>query len=258
MLSLTIDNVYDAQTNTAAGSGLSNQIQTGDFTNGLWGWDGAITTDPVVANSFWDTDTSDIATDTYAVGHVTSWMQTKSNYEDAGWDFTTIWIIVECTTSPSTTPGYWETIDVNDWPDMTVCVYADAIPRGTFTMDGNDILGFTEADYSVVIAGLNYWSKLETMPIIVAPEPNAVISDKQIMAIRFDFDNTYSLRYGMGSDSTPQSWTFNGINSSVFKLERGTFPYGSRKKATVYVDIWDPVPLGIRAIIPEVTFYRPK
>jgi len=46
-----------------------------------------------ITNSFWDTETSG-SEDGEGVGHVTSWMQTQSNYESAEWDFETVWDIV--------------------------------------------------------------------------------------------------------------------------------------------------------------------
>jgi hypothetical protein len=85
-----LTNCYDAQTNTAEGSGLSSQITTGDYSKGLVGWVEGTTT---ITNTalFWDTQTSGITRDDYATGHLTLWMMTKSNYTDAGWNFDTIW-----------------------------------------------------------------------------------------------------------------------------------------------------------------------
>jgi len=42
-------------------------------------------------NSFWDTESSGEETSESGVGHVTSWMQTQSNFEDEEWDFDTVW-----------------------------------------------------------------------------------------------------------------------------------------------------------------------
>jgi len=49
--------------------------------------------DGTFTNVFWDTETSGQAASDGGVGHVTSWMKTKSSYEDAGWDFTDVWQI---------------------------------------------------------------------------------------------------------------------------------------------------------------------
>lgn len=40
---------------------------------------------------FWDTESSGNATSDGGVGHTTKWMQTRSNFTAAGWDFDTIW-----------------------------------------------------------------------------------------------------------------------------------------------------------------------
>ncbi len=158
----------------------------------------------------------------------------------------------------SAVPEAWVTGPGTQLDGAQVCVYANAIPRGTFTMDGNDILGFTEASYSVVIAGLNYWSKLETLPLIVSPDPNTIIADKQITALKFDFKDTYYLEYAMGADATCVTHDFGNINTSTYTFTRDTFPFGSRKKATVFIQSDTPAPLGIRGIFPDVTFWRPK
>ena len=142
-MTLTLDNCYDAQTNTAAGSSLSNQLTAGNFTNGFIGWVSA-TTDATVTNSFWDTDTSDIATDTYAVGHITSWMQTKTNYEAAGWDFTTIWILTETSESETTyyDQEYVEAVDVDE--DLPRRLISFDIPNGESIVieAGNEYMRF--------------------------------------------------------------------------------------------------------------------
>jgi hypothetical protein len=102
---VTITNVYSAQTNTATGSGLTSQLPTGTtfagatYSQGSIGYVEDDTITLTMSTSYWDTDTSTISTDDYARGHITTWMQTESNYTDAGWDFTTIWYMP--------TPTYW-------------------------------------------------------------------------------------------------------------------------------------------------------
>jgi len=254
---VTITNCYDAQTDTAAGSGFTNAIPAGANNGGFVAYEDTESSIALTA-SFWDTETSGHSTSLYGVGHVTDWLQTKANYEAAGWDFDTIWTIVECTEPGTDTPESWETIDSNDLVNMTVCVYADGLPRGTFLMDGNDITDFNEADYDVVIAGLNYYSKLETLPLIVSSEPNDIIADKQVTAVKFDFDKTFYFEYGMGKDATMVVCDFNDIITSRISFSRVAFPFGSRKKATIYIQSDTPVPLGIRGIYPEVTYFEPR
>lgn len=46
---------------------------------------------PIITESFWDTEASGNASSDGGVGHITTWMKTKTNYEAAGWDMDTIW-----------------------------------------------------------------------------------------------------------------------------------------------------------------------
>lgn len=86
---ITLTNCYDAQTDIAAGSGFTDQIPDVTYANGVVGY---VIRQTITATAlFWDTVTSGRDEDDYAVGHITSWMQTQDNYEDAGWDFDTIW-----------------------------------------------------------------------------------------------------------------------------------------------------------------------
>lgn len=85
-----LTNCYNAQTDVAIGSEYTNQITEVTYTKGMVGFESSGATITATA-LFWDTETSGISTDDYATGHVTSWMQTKSNFTDASWDFDTIW-----------------------------------------------------------------------------------------------------------------------------------------------------------------------
>jgi len=101
---LQMTNCYDAQTDTAAGSGYSNQIPAGAYSKGLIGWIEDAKMILVETACFWDTDTSGIF-EGNSEGHITDWMQTKSNYESAGWDFDTIWLGYDDTTYDYTSSG---------------------------------------------------------------------------------------------------------------------------------------------------------
>ncbi len=109
---LVILNSYCAQTNTAVGSGLTDQI-TADPNSG--GFAGYVRPDPVRATSwviddtnnaeivcFWDSDTSGLSTSQAGTGHITDWMQTQNNYELAGWNFDTIWQLSAGSQEPTT------------------------------------------------------------------------------------------------------------------------------------------------------------
>lgn len=101
-----ITNCYVAQTDTAVGSNFTAQLydETGE-TGGFLGVDSSITYDAKCVACFWDVDTSSVTDDASdgAVSHSTTWMQTKSNFVNADWDFDTIWTMpapVEVLTVP--------------------------------------------------------------------------------------------------------------------------------------------------------------
>ncbi|UCH90122.1 MAG: right-handed parallel beta-helix repeat-containing protein [Thermoplasmata archaeon] len=55
---------------------------------------------PIVSNSFWDTETSGQSSSAAGTGKTTSEMKTKSTFTDAGWDFNEIWNIEDGLTYP--------------------------------------------------------------------------------------------------------------------------------------------------------------
>ena len=59
----------------------------------LGGIAGAMHASTKATNIYWDTETSGLATtdENVGTGHTTTWMKTKSNLTDAGWDMDTIW-----------------------------------------------------------------------------------------------------------------------------------------------------------------------
>ena len=75
-------------------------------------------------------------------------------------------------------------------------------------------------------------------------------------SIKFDFIDTYYLEYGMGRNATPMVCNFDEIITSVVTFKDLRFLFGSRKKPTIYIRSDEPVPLGIRGIYPEVTYYE--
>jgi len=86
-------NCYDAQTDTAVGSGYTDQIPSDEtYSKGFCGYS-VPTSDVDVTACYWDTQTSgiDADEDEYADGHITDWMQTKANFVAAGWDLDDIW-----------------------------------------------------------------------------------------------------------------------------------------------------------------------
>lgn len=196
-----------------------------------------------VTNCFWDTEASGITASDYVAsnGHVTSWMKTQSNYEAAGWDFNTVWEMTDYSLAVEVAESF------NDGPGThldgeSVCVYADAIPRGTFTMDGNDIADFNEADYTVVIAGLNYFSIYESLPLT---------KDKtRIVHAAIDFYESLGANVGV-SYASSDAWRFSSDGFAtqldpVTEIKFGTFPRGWGNEPVLYIWNYDPTPTCIR------------
>ena len=53
-----------------------------------------------VSNCFWDTETSGRSTSAGGTGKTTTEMRTRSTFTDAGWDFASVWFILESVTYP--------------------------------------------------------------------------------------------------------------------------------------------------------------
>lgn len=91
-------NCYVAQTDTAAGSDYTGQLPAGNYTHGFIGEEVDAITAITSTASYWDTETSSVSdSETHATGQTTNWLQTQSNYEAAGWDFDTVWVLSETT-----------------------------------------------------------------------------------------------------------------------------------------------------------------
>jgi hypothetical protein len=139
----------------------------------------------------------------------------------------------------------------------TVAVFADGIVQESEVVSGGSITIDIEA--SVVAAGLPFTAKLETMPL--RADPSDYVLKKKIIALHVDFYRTGDVEFGNGanSDLTPVNFTegasvtaFQEFHTSVRKPKRFVFVYGGTTKATAYFQSSKPVPLGVRAIIPEM------
>lgn len=85
-----------------------------------------------------------------------------------------------------------------------VCVYSDAIPRGSFLMDGNDIADFNEADHVTTIAGLNYYSIFETLPL---RNPVTLGRQSAIKDVQLNVHETDGVHVGADRDHSAD-WKF--------------------------------------------------
>jgi hypothetical protein len=140
----------------------------------------------------------------------------------------------------------------------TVSVYADGVIFSDVVVDANGAITI-DAEASEVTVGLPYTSKLETLPLMIDPQDKAM--NKKVSAVFFDFYQTGYCKYGNGanSDLTTANFQENSLSArydlytSIVALKRFAFPYGSMKKQTIYVESDRPMPLCIRAIVPELT-----
>jgi hypothetical protein len=145
-----------------------------------------------------------------------------------------------------------------------VYVYADANYIGTSTVSAGGAITLGDS-YTNVTAGFTFTSKLETLPLRIPTDgiatsiAEARISDSHVTALNFDLWDTNFLKYGMGASSTLTTSDFGSdFVTNEVSFKRLTFPYGSREKPTIYVESAEPVPLGIRALIAELSYYRSR
>jgi hypothetical protein len=129
------------------------------------------------------------------------------------------------------------------------CVYADGRPIGQFTDDANGTLDLG-AEYDVVIAGLNYFSILETTDL---SSSQTMGRQTQIKDVTADFYETMGAH--VGSDRLHAAdWHFSedDFNTPMqpFSGYKGPAPFlrGTNRDPTVYVWIWDAVPMTIRSV----------
>ena len=100
-------NCYCAQTDTAEGSGFTEQIPAAAESYGFGDDSG---TDNITTTAlYFDEETSGLSEETIALAKTTDWLQTRTNYEAAGWDFDTIWVL-----EITGTTSYWETVETQN------------------------------------------------------------------------------------------------------------------------------------------------
>lgn len=140
-----------------------------------------------------------------------------------------------------------------------VCLYGDANNIGSVTVSAGGVIT-PGGTYTNMTAGLNYTSKLETLPLALPSQfAEARISDRKISALNFDLLNTNYFKYAKGANAALSIADFeDDFVTSVVKFKRLTFVFGSLEKPTIYLETAEPVPCSIRAIIPEVTWYAPN
>ncbi|MDD5010487.1 MAG: hypothetical protein PHQ00_00015 [Phycisphaerae bacterium] len=139
----------------------------------------------------------------------------------------------------------------------SVSVYAGGIACSDETVSSGQIT--IDNSSCRVIVGLPFTSKLETVPIYIDPQDRAL--NKKILCVWADFYNTGYCEYGLGENSAMTSCRFfnqdyitqarQPLYTSTDAPWKLTFTYGSKKKATLYMQTDKPQPLTIRSLTPE-------
>jgi hypothetical protein len=131
-------------------------------------------------------------------------------------------------------------------------VYADGRPLGAFD-PGDNVTINVNAAYSVMIAGLNYYSILETMPLVDA---ETIGRPTSIKSVAIDFFETMGAHVGSDADHA-SDWTFSVDDFATaitpytgYKPPTGYSPFmrGMNRQPVVYVYEYDPIPMTIRSI----------
>lgn len=140
-----------------------------------------------------------------------------------------------------------------------VSVYADGVIHSEQVVDSSGEITIDIAAEKVVI-GLPYTSKFETLPLVLEKEDRG--KNITISAVYMDLYRTGAMSYGAGSNSDLLDVDFSPaatldprwpLYTSTVTYKKFAFPYSTMRKATVYVQSDAPMPLCIRAIIPELT-----
>ena len=141
----------------------------------------------------------------------------------------------------------------------------------TILIDGGTVADETVASASItvdrwgnkVLSGLPYTSILETMPIVFSGQTGNVMARiKAIRKVTFDFYKTLGVEYGIDANNlSPINFqTTETLLSGTIPLFTGkkqvTFQHGYARQNTVYIQQDKPLPVTIRAIIPEIEIFN--
>ncbi len=143
----------------------------------------------------------------------------------------------------------------------TLSILVDGGTVADETVDSNSIT--IDRWGNKVIAGLPFTSILETLPIIFRGQTGSAMARiKSIRKVTFDFYQTLGVEYGVDADNLrPINFqTTETAMSDAIPLFTGfaqeTFQHGYEKQSTVYIQQDKPLPVTIRAIIPEIEIFN--
>lgn len=132
-----------------------------------------------------------------------------------------------------------------------VAVFTDGGPHQNLNVTSST-LQISEWSNKVLV-GLPYTSIFETLPLVFDTQSGSTSSmDKRIINVSIDFYQTLGASYGVDSGNlTAIDFSSDDDPVPVFSgWKECSFQYGSFKKATVYIETAQPIPLTIRALEP--------
>jgi hypothetical protein len=140
------------------------------------------------------------------------------------------------------------------------CVYADGRPIGTYqtVADANGTIVLNlGASYNVVIAGFNYYSILETFPLSFRTNYGPMKTQKaQITDLRMDFYESMGCNLGTSLTEYSEIQFSDDAFATAMDAWTGakivTFPRGITREPLLYLWIWEPIPMKVRALYPRL------
>jgi hypothetical protein len=138
---------------------------------------------------------------------------------------------------------------------LELCVYADGVPIGTRTTvaDANGTIVIDVNDiYDTVIAGINYYSVYESLPLTE--------KKTRIRKLALDFYETLGCHVGvsqaLSSDLRFSPDAFATRQDMVTGFKFPTFLHGWDAEPIVYLWEWDPIPATIRGMYVDTEVVR--
>jgi hypothetical protein len=225
----------------------------------IGGFNGLLGVGSLITGCYWDTDTSGQATsDDGGTGKTTAQMKTKTTY--SGWDFTTVWDIVEYAAATSGTAEYWTETDIgySHLIGETVSILADGVVQDDQVVSDSGTI--TETAFSTatnVHVGLKYESKLKPMKPVSQPDMMSKTVTCKQMGI--SVHNTDEIKYGV-HDNDMKQINFDDVQwknkCEIDGLFTGTVavsvPDGFSVNCPLQIIMNAPLPATIRAMIPKV------
>jgi hypothetical protein len=151
----------------------------------------------------------------------------------------------------------WEIGDNGSLKDAYLCLYADGIPQGSFYATDDAIEDWNDT-YTVIIAGINYYSIYETFPMIYKDQwiGGTGARKTSIERVRLDFYETMGCNFGVSLDEYSALEFSQDDFATAMDPYSGakivTFPRGITREPILHLWLWDPIPMGIRGMYPTM------